>query len=106
MNQDLLSRLSGAGNLYAIFVGEGGRWTAMYVGQRKRDKLGERIRQHLVKQSENTSSKLSQVRCAVANGKKIGISYVLIEPECLRRFVEESIIATRTAGELSWNKHQ
>ena len=49
MNGDLLSSLAGCGNVYALFVGECDQWTAMYVGQRKREKLRERMRQHLVR---------------------------------------------------------
>ncbi len=78
----------------------------MYVGQRKHNRLGERMRQHLVKKHEKTGSQLMKVQRAVADGKKIGISYVLIEPEALRHYAEESIIAERADGELPWNKHQ
>ena len=106
MNEDLLRDLAGAGNVYAIFVGEGEEWLARYVGQRKREKLGARLRQHLVKAHKRTGSKLEKVQAAVRDGKRIGISYVLIEPEPLRHYVEESIIAGRMAGELRWNSHQ
>ena len=104
INGDRLKCLSGQGNVYAIFVGECEQWTAKYVGQRKSGKLRERMRQHLVKKSEGTGSQLPKVQRAVADGKKIGISYVLIKPESLRHYVEEVIIATRANGELSWNK--
>ena len=78
----------------------------MYVGQTKSQYLRQRIRQHLVKKSQKTGSQLPQVQDAVADGRNIGISYVLIEPESLRLYVEDSIIATRADGELPWNKHQ
>ena len=108
INRDRLSGLRDAGNVYAIFVGEGERWTAMYVGQRKRKHLGQRMRQHLVTKGENTGSQLAQVKCAVAAGKRIGIAYVLIEPEQpeqLRHYVEESIIVGSDDGELPWDKY-
>ena len=78
----------------------------MYVGQRKSEKLRERMRQHLVKKHGKTGSQLRCVQRAVADGKKIGLSYVLVQPEALRHYVEESILAARTDGELPWNKHQ
>lgn len=106
INEDLLSNLADCGNLYALFVGKCGQWTPMYVGQRKHEKLRERMRQHLVKKHKDTGSQLQKVQREVAAGKKIGISYVLIKPEALRHYVEESIIAARTEGELPWNMHQ
>lgn len=106
MNRDLLSSLSGRGNVYALFAGERGRWTAMYVGERKRQKLRERMRQHLIKAHGDTGSQLANVRSAVGEGKRIGISYVLIEPEPLRHYVEECIVAASADGELPWNKHR
>ena len=105
-NANLLKSLAGCGNVYALFVGECDQWTAMYVGQRKSEKLRERMRQHLVKKHKKTGSQLQQVQRAVANGQKIGISYVLIEPDALRHYMEESIIAARSDGELPWNRHQ
>ena len=106
INADLLSSLAGRGNVYALFVGGCEQWNAMYIGQRKREKLRDRMRQHLVKRHKKTGSQLRQVQRAVADGKKIGISYVLVEPDALRHYVEESIIAARSDGELPWNRYQ
>lgn len=103
-NRNLLRNLAHCGNVYALFVGECEQWTAMYVGQRKCEKLGERMRQHLVR--AQTGSQIERVQKAVAEGKRVGISYVLIEPDALRHYVEESIIAMRAVGELPWNSHQ
>ena len=76
----------------------------MYVGQRKSPSLKERIVQHLVKKNERTGSMLEAVKTAVSDGREAAISYVLVEPESLRLFVEEAIIASNKAH-LPWNTH-
>lgn len=105
MNREVLDRLANKGNVYAIFLSSDEEWVAVYVGQRKSEKLRERMMQHLVKKHKKTGGQLANVQCAVAEGKRIGISYVLIEPSSLRHYVEESIIVARGDGELPWNKH-
>jgi len=47
---------------------------------------------------------LEKVKTAVSNGDEIGISFIKVEPEPLRLFVEETIIA-KHREELPWNTH-
>ena len=47
---------------------------------------------------------LEAVKTAVAAGQEIGVSFIKVEPESLRLFVEETIIAKHKT-ELPWNTH-
>jgi len=104
-NDVLLRSLRNRGNVYALFVrapGEVASWTKMYVGERKSSGLRDRITQHLIDKHEKTGSMLEAVKTAVSNGSAIGLSFVKVQPESLRLYVEEAIIAKHKA-ELPWN---
>jgi hypothetical protein len=106
-NDKLLRSLRNSGNVYAIFVREpskGSSWTKVYVGERKSSGLRERITQHLIDKHEKTGSMLEAVKTAVSNGADIGLSFIKVEPESLRLYVEETIIA-KHKKELPWNTH-
>ena len=47
---------------------------------------------------------LEAIKTAVSAGEKIGISLIKVQPESLRLFVEETIIAMHKK-DLSWNTH-
>ena len=106
LNSDVFDDLVNTGNLYAIFAGGGnGAWTPKYVGTSARKVLSKRMKEHLVV-STGPASKIGEVKCEVSNGRKIAISYVRIEPEDLREYLEKRIISEekgRVPGQLSWN---
>ncbi len=104
-NARLLGSLNGCGNVYAIFVRPktpGAEWAKVYVGQRKSSHLRERMTQHLIKKSDQTGSMLKFVKTAISSGSEIGVSFIKVEPESLRLFVEETIISAYK-NELPWN---
>ena len=106
-NSAFLANLRNSANIYAIFVrpeGAADEWIKVYVGQRKSSGLRDRITHHLIKKHDQTGSMLEAVRTAVAAGNKIGLSFVKVQPEPLRLFVEESIIS-RYKQVLPWNTH-
>ena len=72
-------------------------------GQSKSDGLRNRCYQHLVKKHRKTGSKLNDVRKSVSEGRKVAVAYVMVRPESLRHFVEDTIIAAESA-QLTWNK--
>ena len=74
----------------------------MYVGERKADGLRSRITEHLIKKDHKTGSKLAEIQAAVANGLEIGLSFIRVEPQSLRLFVEETIIVNNKS-KLPWN---
>lgn len=107
LNKPVLDGLNGNGNVYAIYtsnVGEQDQWTPVYVGQRKSTSLRGRLAQHLITKSEQTGSMLEAVKTSVSDGHRIGISYIKVEPESLRLYVEETIISQQK-DMLPWNTH-
>lgn len=106
-NKDFLESLRHSGNVYALFVRaptKGAQWVPVYVGQRKSIGLRDRITQHLIDKDEKTGSMLKAIKIAVAAGSSIGVSFIKVQPESLRLYVEETIIAKHKAT-LQWNTH-
>lgn len=103
LNKAFLGKLRNNGNVYALFLHDDdlAKWVPMYVGKSARTYLRTRISNHLIGKHEKTGSKLDEVRQAVFAGRKIGISYILVEPEELRGYVEEKLIALVEG----WNRH-
>ncbi len=107
LNKKILDSLRHSGNVYSLYTKcqtEGAAWFPVYVGQRKSASLRERITQHLVTKDGGTGSMLEAVKTAVAGGNEIAISYIKVNPESLRLYVEETIIAKRKKT-LPWNTH-
>jgi len=77
----------------------------MYVGQRSKGNVIERIKQHLFKTPNGTQSKFEKVKKLVASNHHIGISSILITPDPLRLSVEDQLIYTNTNNDsdLPWN---
>lgn len=105
LNGEFLQGLRHSANVYALFVRGnelGPEWTVRYVGQRKARELRERMTQHLVQKNQRTGSMLERVKASVHQGYEIAVSLIAVEPESLRLFVEETIIATHKEL-LPWN---
>ena len=85
-------------NIYAIWsrASNSDQWEVMYIGQRSKGKVIERIKQHLFKTPNGTQSKLAKVKELVAINHQIGISTILITPDPLRLSVEDQLIFTNT----------
>ena len=106
LNKQAFRELNGMGNVYCIFTkSEGDDWIVQYIGKSKRCDLRQRIRSHLVYKSENTGSQLEKIQCAVGKRDQVSISYILIEPEALRSYVEESILSAKEDCQFLWNKN-
>lgn len=104
LNEALLDSLRNQGNVYALFLRgrEPSEWRPMYVGQRHSANLHQRLREHLIEKHYRTGSKLAKVKDAVWNGDRVAVSFIKIEPERLRFFVESVIIDANRSG-LPWN---
>jgi hypothetical protein len=109
LNEEFLASLRHRANLYCIFVrapGPDSPWKPFYVGERKSTGLRERVTQHFIEKHHKTGSMLEAIKTAVASGQEIGFSFVKVQPDSLRLFVEETIIAEwKKKGELPWNSH-
>ena len=106
-NEAFLKSLRHRANVYALFVRSpvnNEKWRAVYVGERKSAGLRDRMTQHLIAKDHRTGSMLEAVKTAVAAQQKIGVSFIKVQPESLRLFVEETIIA-KHKDELPWNTH-
>lgn len=105
LNDEILKSLRGAGNVYALYTRlPNENWSVVYVGQRKSAGLRERITQHLVNKNVRTGSMLEKVKTAISDGREMAISFIHVQPESLRLYVEETIISKNKA-QLLWNTH-
>lgn len=107
LNKEFLKTLRHSANVYALSVRQSGKdqnFSPMYVGETKSAELRARITQHLINKNQLTGSMLEALKTAVAAGQEIGVSFIKVEPEALRLFVEEVIIANHK-NELPWNTH-
>lgn len=94
-------------NLYALWVrgNPSEQWRCMYIGQRKQKKAWSRVREHLFHTPKGTQSKLAELAEQLRNGRQIGITGVLVEPDSIRLAVEEELIYRNASSEtgLPWN---
>lgn len=108
-NEPFLKTLRHRGNVYCIFItgaGDKPNWQPVYVGERKSIGLRDRIIQHLIDKNHRTGSMLEKVKTAVSAGQRVGLSFVKVDPESLRLYVEETIISgCKKEGKLPWNTH-
>lgn len=98
----------GEKNIYAIWLKqpEDSEWQLMYIGQRKTSACRQRVRQHLFSAPMGTESKLKRVQDAVRGGHEIALSAILVQPDYMRRSIEEALIVRyRTLGCAQWNTH-
>jgi hypothetical protein len=102
-NKDLLSTASGNANVYAIFTAAKGSdsFSLRYIGKTSRRLARQRIRNHLIKKSAETGAKLDHVVDHVRSGGAVKISWVKIEPESLRNYIEEELITRHNGAD--WN---
>lgn len=104
VNESTLSALSGKANVYAIFTApkNSDAFSLRYIGKTTKTLARQRIRNHLIKKDERTGAKLKEVERHIKAGGKLAISWVEIEPESLRNYIEEELI--RRYPGASWNR--
>ena len=105
-NENILKKLRGAANVYAIFLaGEGeSEFSIAYIGQTNSKDARARLTNHLIAKNEGTGAKLDKTVGHVQSGGKIKISWISIKPESIRHYVEEELIS-KYGSALIWNKH-
>jgi len=104
-NEKLLSEFSGTANVYAIFIADKANndYTLKYIGQTKSKLARARLYNHLIKKDAKTGAQLSKVMSHVQAGGSIKISWISINPESLRHYVEEELI-NKHQQKLTWNQ--
>lgn len=102
-NDTLLGDIGGDANIYAIFTlgSDGEPWKLRYIGQTKAKLARTRLRNHLIKKNRKTGSKLDKVKKHVKNGGAVAVSWISIDPETLRHYVEAMLI--KGHPEADWN---
>jgi hypothetical protein len=103
-NESILSELSGAANVYAIFTAtrNSEQFALRYIGKTTKKLARQRIRNHLIKKHERTGAKLREVEQHITASGKLAISWVGIEPESLRNYIEEELIRRYPGAD--WNR--
>lgn len=91
LNQRILGELSRKANVYAIFIAEHGS------GLFRLKYIGKTLRKHA-----QTGAVLDKVRAEVGNRNLVAISWVSVEPESLRNYLEEELI--KRHPEACWNR--
>ncbi|WDP92314.1 MAG: GIY-YIG nuclease family protein [Desulfobacter sp.] len=107
LNEKLLKSIESRGGIYIIFSAKPNEeWELKYIGQVKSTGTRQRIRSHLIwrnkdtKSGKSTGSKFDEVMSKVTKGHDIAFSFVEINPESLRHYVEEILI---NKCQPSWN---
>jgi len=106
-NREVLDALSRNANVYAIFTAPNGSgaYSLRYIGKTTRKLARQRVRNHLIKKHENTGAKLRNVVAHVQSGGQVKISWIKIEPEALRNYLEEELIEqAHRDGKADWNR--
>ncbi|RQW61910.1 GIY-YIG nuclease family protein [Vibrio viridaestus] len=103
-NSDTLNSLAGTANIYAIFTAENSSdsFKLRYIGKTKKNLARQRIRNHLITKNERTGAKLEKIISHVTSGGSVKISWVSIEPESLRNYIEEELINYHKGAD--WNR--
>ncbi|NHV28774.1 hypothetical protein [Burkholderia sp. D-99] len=103
-NESTLDLVAGCANVYAIFTAprDSNVFTLRYIGKTTRKLARQRVRNHLIKKNERTGAKLENIVTHVQSGGLVKISWVTIEPESLRNYIEEELISRHK--EADWNR--
>lgn len=101
--EDHLKRNNYYPNIYCLYILENESWKLVYIGQRKRIAIRERLRQHLVKKHIRTGSKLSNVTDHLNRKIMIGLKTISVDPDELRQYYENKLIKDFKP---SWNIHR
>lgn len=103
-NHALLNMVSGEANVYAIFTAPKNSdiFSLRYIGKTTRKLARQRIRNHLIKKNERTGAKLNNIISHIRSRGSVKLSWVKIEPESLRNYVEEELI--KRHKEANWNR--
>lgn len=102
-NAERLRQVLNMPGVYAIWVKEGPTPAVRYIGHTAGSTARTRLRNHFFKKDPRTGSQLINVEAAVANGHKVGFTYVALDPPFIRLYVEASLI-DRNQLTCVWNR--
>lgn len=90
--------------VYCIWISDGLKPMPVYVGHSSSSYSKQRLTNHFLKKHEKTGAQLEKVEKAVNNGYHIGLSFLRIDPDYMRKPLEEWLIS-RNSEKLVWNIH-
>lgn len=91
--------------VYCIWVRSlQGEVTPVYIGHSSSKLSRQRIKNHFIKKDPRTGSQLENVIERLKQGEHVGLSFLKIEPDYMRKPFEEWLIS-RNSEKLIWNKH-
>jgi len=103
LNSKVLKEFAEEANVYAIFSKKPNEeFRLRYIGQTKSSGAGARLTNHLFKKNDNTGAKLKKVKEHVKSGGSIAVSWIPLESESLRHYIEEELIVEH-CDKLDWN---
>lgn len=103
-NDELLTKVSGSANIYALFIAQlnSSKYELKYIGKTTQKLARQRLRNHLIHKHAKTGAKLNNVRSAIEKGAKCKIAFISLKPESLRNYVEEELINRNSNS--TWNR--
>lgn len=104
--QCLLGKALSFANCYAIHTRKNGEeWQLRYIGQTDCKRAKSAIMRCLVPDGDHGYAIFTKCKNAVRSGHEIGLRLIRIEPDTLRFFVQEKLVAERSAAHvLDWNR--
>ena len=90
--------------VYCIWITDGSQPKPVYVGHSSASLSRQRLTNHFVKKHKKTGAQLEKVEKAVIDGCQIGLSFLRIEPDYMRKPLEEWLISMNS-DKLVWNIH-
>jgi hypothetical protein len=90
--------------VYCIWILDGLQSKPIYIGHSSSWLSKQRLTNHFIKKDPRTGSQLERVKLAVLDDKQIGVSFLKIEPDYMRKPLEEWLIL-RNREKLIWNIH-
>lgn len=88
--------------VYCIWISDGSQSKSVYVGHSSASLTKQRLTNHFIKKDPRTGSQLDKVKQCISEGLQIGISFLRIEPDYMRKPLEEWLIL-RNREKLVWN---
>jgi len=101
---EVISLVQKAPIVYCIWISNGLRPKPVYIGHSSASISKQRLINHFIKKDPRTGSQLERVKRAVSGALQIGVSFFRIEPDYMRKPLEEWLIS-RNSDKLVWNIH-
>lgn len=100
---EILDLVKNTAIVYCIWVSRLGKIIPVYVGHSTSKYSKQRITNHFIKKDPRTGSQLERIFEEINMGNQVGLSFLKIEPDYMRKPFEEWLISMNSR-KLVWNK--